>query len=172
MKSLFQQSSCIPSAIKKAWKSAGEPTEFTVKILDSGKKSFLGFGGKKAIIQINFAEEKLTTKTNIPVHNNRPLKTPIRQETTLIAGWDDDLKTTISEWLKEMFTIAKLPTSFDMQASSRILNIFVKTQSIATEEKKMFYASLSNLLMQFLRKKHKKRFQGYNIVLKEKKELK
>jgi predicted RNA-binding protein Jag len=169
MKSLFQQSSCIPSAIKKAWESAGSPIEFTVKVLDTGKKGFLGLGGKKAIIQINYEDKKVVIN---PVRQSNVPKPPLRQETKLIVGWNDELKAAISEWLKEMFAIVKLSTSFDIQVSSRVLNIYVRTENIPVEEKKMFFASLSNILMQFLRKKHKKRFQGYSIVLREKKEFK
>ena len=43
MRSLLVQASSVEKAVEKAWSSAGMPTEFTIKILEFGEKSFFGF---------------------------------------------------------------------------------------------------------------------------------
>jgi len=54
MKSLLQEASSVERAISQAWESAGSPQEFSVKIHDLGKRGFLGFSSKPAVVSITY----------------------------------------------------------------------------------------------------------------------
>lgn len=57
MKSLMEEASTIAKALEKAWARAGNPREFTVKVLDKPEKNFFGFTTKSAKVAILFEEE-------------------------------------------------------------------------------------------------------------------
>lgn len=57
MKSIIQNGKSVEQAIEKAWETAGEPEEFTVKILDSGEKGFMGFTKRLTIISFTYPEK-------------------------------------------------------------------------------------------------------------------
>ncbi len=54
LKSFLHQSSDIYRAINEAWEQSEKPTVFTVKIIDPGKKGFLGFSHRDAIISFTY----------------------------------------------------------------------------------------------------------------------
>jgi len=54
MKSLLQEAPSIERAISQAWESAGRPQEFSVKIHEQGKRGFLGFSSKPAVVSITY----------------------------------------------------------------------------------------------------------------------
>lgn len=57
MKSLMEEASSVAKALEKAWERAGNPKEFTVKVLDKPEKNFFGFTTKSAKVAILFEEE-------------------------------------------------------------------------------------------------------------------
>ncbi len=57
MKSLMEEASTVAKALEKAWARAGNPREFTVKVLDKPEKNFFGFTTKSAKVAILFEEE-------------------------------------------------------------------------------------------------------------------
>lgn len=54
MKSLLQEAPSVERAISQAWEAAGRPQEFSVKIHDHGKRGFLGFSSKPAVVSITY----------------------------------------------------------------------------------------------------------------------
>lgn len=56
LKSLLHKSSDIFKAINEAWQQSESPEVFTVKIIDPGKKGFLGFAHKPAIISFTYEQ--------------------------------------------------------------------------------------------------------------------
>jgi predicted RNA-binding protein Jag len=54
MKSLLQEAPSVERAIAQAWEAAGSPHEFSVKIHDHGKRGFLGFSSKPAVVSITY----------------------------------------------------------------------------------------------------------------------
>lgn len=56
MKSVVQEASTIGKAIEQGWKSAGEPREFSIKILEIPQYNFLGFATRSAKVAIIFEE--------------------------------------------------------------------------------------------------------------------
>jgi predicted RNA-binding protein Jag len=71
MKSLMEEASSIAKAIEKAWERAGNPREFTVKVLDKPKKNFFGFTTKSAKVAILFEEEPAPYIQRQPVRQDR-----------------------------------------------------------------------------------------------------
>lgn len=56
MKSVVQEASTIGKAIEQGWKTAGEPREFSIKVLEIPQHNFLGFTTKSAKVAIVFEE--------------------------------------------------------------------------------------------------------------------
>ena len=77
MKSIMEEASTITKAIENAWDRAGQPSEFTVKILELPKTSFFGLKtAKSAKIALIFNEMSVKVKEQ-PPKQMRPL--PQRQ---------------------------------------------------------------------------------------------
>ena len=57
MKSIMEEASSIIKAIEKGWISAGQPKEFTVKILEEPQRNFIGMTVRSAKIGIFFSDE-------------------------------------------------------------------------------------------------------------------
>jgi predicted RNA-binding protein Jag len=62
MKSILQEAPSVVKAVEKAWALAGNPQEFTVKVLESGKKNFLGITRKPAIISLIYDPKTVPEK--------------------------------------------------------------------------------------------------------------
>lgn len=58
MKSMLHEASSVTKAIEKAWADAGKPTEFAIKVLESGEKNFLGLSKRPAIVSITYEPRK------------------------------------------------------------------------------------------------------------------
>lgn len=56
------EASSVIKAIEEAWDKSGKPVEFTVKILEQGKKGFLWFGGEPTIISFAYEPKKQPTQ--------------------------------------------------------------------------------------------------------------
>ena len=54
MKSIIQEASTILKAIEQGWRAAGEPKEFSVKILETPESNFIGFTTRSAKIAFMF----------------------------------------------------------------------------------------------------------------------
>ena len=75
MKSIMEEASTITKAIENAWNRAGQPQEFTVKILELPKTSFFGLKtSKSAKIALIFNEMTVKVKEQAPQSKHvRPL---------------------------------------------------------------------------------------------------
>ena len=62
LKSFLHQSSDLNKAISEAWQQSSCPAVFTVKVIDAGKKGFLGFAHRPATI--SFTYENSNNKVN------------------------------------------------------------------------------------------------------------
>ena len=58
MKSVLEEGSSVPKAIEKAWLSAGQPEEFTIKVFETEQRNFFGFLKKAAVVTILFDPRK------------------------------------------------------------------------------------------------------------------
>ena len=62
MKSIVEEASSVSKAVEQAWKRAGQPTEFSIRIHELAEKNMFGFTSKPAKISFVYQEE----------HRNRP----------------------------------------------------------------------------------------------------
>lgn len=90
MKSIMEQASSIMKAIEKAWNSAENPKEFTVKIFEKEEKNFFGMATKPAKVGIFFSEKHTTHDKYHSNHDRqqqkcRPEHKESAQKTTLTS---------------------------------------------------------------------------------------
>ena len=57
MKSIVEEASSISKAVEQAWKRAGQPTEFSIRIHELAEKNMFGFTSKPAKIALLYQEE-------------------------------------------------------------------------------------------------------------------
>lgn len=89
MKSIVEEASSIKQAIENGWKRLGEPTVFSVKILERPETGFLGFNTKSAKIALIVEEKSAPSQLRQqfrgdeqPKHKNAPAKKAHKQEHT------------------------------------------------------------------------------------------
>jgi hypothetical protein len=62
MKSIVEEASSVSKAVEQAWKRAGQPTDFSIRIHELAEKNMFGFTSKPAKISFVYQEE----------HKNKP----------------------------------------------------------------------------------------------------
>jgi predicted RNA-binding protein Jag len=188
MRSLLVQASSVEKAFEKAWVDAGMPTEFTIKVLDFGQKGFLGITKKPAIVSIIYQPRKQTAvsskrqehikitqkrrpeqpKRIIPKERPREIrKEPfVKKQFTERHFWSDMLVHDITNWLTDILKKINLQPGFKANVNLKALTITFDRDVLKTkEEERLLFSSLSYLLIQFLKKKHKKKYQGYQLII-------
>lgn len=83
MKSIVQEASSIAKAIEQGWMKAGQPQEFSIRILEEPQRNFLGLTTRSAKIAIFFSDKTIPQRgTEAPRHvKPQPQQTrPQRQE--------------------------------------------------------------------------------------------
>lgn len=58
MKSIIQEASSIAKAVEQGWTKAGQPQEFSVKILELPERNFIGFTTRSAKVAVMFNERR------------------------------------------------------------------------------------------------------------------
>lgn len=82
-----------------------------------------------------------------------------------LEGWNKEFIKEISVWLKEILQIMGIDSTFDIKVEQKILKIYIQKKILKElEEEKMFFISLSHILMQFLKRKYKKRLINYYLI--------
>ncbi len=178
MRSVFQEDVTVAKAIEKAWESAGKPVEFTVRIHDIGERGFLGFSKKPAVISLLFdpklqtVEETVVASKGIVTKKKKNLKGESERSKmgkarrgTKSAMWDEELLKDVEIWLNDIFSILRLKVSYKFQVTKKMLRINFLTSILPnSDDESSFISSAIYLLMQFLKKKHKRKLDGYQIL--------
>jgi predicted RNA-binding protein Jag len=213
MKSILQDASTVKKAISRAWEEAGQPAEFTIKVLDFGEKNFIGFVRRPAIVSITYRLKRLkgsqermvrrrdeksvgigkgvigSTKDSYGKQSRMESSVGVKRtvdnrssrrvpplEKVAQAGNGQKQNLDSNEWraeyvdfvltrLKELSAVAGFSELFGSKVDKKMLTVILdKNVSVSAEEEKLFYASLSYLLMQFLKKKYRKKFQGLQLI--------
>lgn len=185
---MLHEASTVLKAIEQAWQESGKPTEFTIKVLELGKKSVLWFSKQRAIVSITYDPKKQTVSTKktdiskeksfkqtIKGDSNKKIQvqTPKKTESfskSIISTtqWTNEGVNHISTNLKELLIIANLNVTFSTKVENKRLYINFPKRILPLTEEKMFFISLSFLLMQFIKKDFKKKFRGFSIFIKSK----
>ncbi|MCK4650811.1 hypothetical protein KAT08_01425 [Candidatus Babeliales bacterium] len=176
MKSILQEGSSVLKAVKKVWEDSGRPQEFTIRVHDFGKKSFFGIIIKPAIVSISYDIKKRTEGPKEKVISTRQQKI-IKKEGRIVkkrdvyipkrvSGWNKEMIDCSIGWLSQIIRILGVKVNFNYKVDNRILNIYISKKFLSeSEDEKMFFISLSYLLMQFLKRKFKRRFINYYLII-------
>lgn len=194
MKSILQEDSSVCKAIAKAWDSCQRPSEFTVKILSVEEKNLFGFVKKPAVISISYLPEKRTL--NIKKEENKNEKVLLQnkkhseyneqfhkkneqaksgifkkniQDAPIII-WKKEYLDFVEKSLKDILHIIGFNADFNITVDNKMLNIFLDKRALKDiEDEKLFFISISTLLLQFLRKQFKKKFSNHYLIIHFKK---
>lgn len=83
MKSILQEASTIAKAIEQAWKEAGEPHNFSIKILELPQRNFIGLTTRSAKIAFIFNEAPVKqTEQATQRHHHAPKPSVHREKQT------------------------------------------------------------------------------------------
>ncbi len=83
--------------------------------------------------------------------------------------WTNELVDDIKVWFKEMGTLLDVTTAYDHKIDRRMMQIIYQDNILPTpEDERQLFISMSYLLMQFLKKKYKKKLRGYHLVITSK----
>ncbi len=194
MRSILYEAPSVTKAIEKAWLASGKPVEFTICIYETEKKSFLGFVKKNAIVSIVFDPKKVEKKikkerqiiAQVPSVNKVIPKSIVKHyvepeddsddqdeypNQPANGGWNNDLWSPelvndVATSLRELIDIIGISTKFSVKVDRLVLKIdFDKPIIDAPSEERMLFASFAYLLMQFLKRKHKRGFKGCRISI-------
>lgn len=82
------------------------------------------------------------------------------------SAWVDDAQ----GWFKDVIANLGLDVPFTIKADKRVLNVVFERAILPTvEDERQLFASFSYLVVQFLKKKHKKKLRGFHLVISSKK---
>ncbi len=226
MKSVLQEGSTVEKAVVLAWQEAGQPIEFTIKVLEKGEKGFLGFSSHPAVVSIIYdlpvpkKQERNRPQRRAPRPRNdqaekakpaprivaRPMikadkpekSEPIRQRRVVTPAekkpvapkpavsvekkdsklvenkvdekkrelWLPEFVDDLKIWFAEALKIVGTNSEFDVKVEGALLTLKLKEPfSESKDSSRALYASLSFLLIQCLKKKHRKRLRGYKLLV-------
>jgi predicted RNA-binding protein Jag len=100
------------------------------------------------------------------VKKAEPVKVSTQPPAEELQIWTPELAGFVSENLKDFLTVMQLQVGFNTKIDKKNLFIYLEKPIFdGTEENRIFLNAISYLLMQFLKRKHKKKFRGYQILM-------
>lgn len=169
MKSIIEEGSSISSAVEKAWKRAGSPIEFTIKIFQIPQKNFFGFTKVSAKIGIFFsdtiAEKPQRTKgreTQRDMQQSKPqesisaakIENGQTEESLNNSEWTEELCEMAQNWLYgALKKMDKGNITIALKPQRHILKIQFSDDLIEApaEQERRFFGNLSHLMLSALR---------------------
>lgn len=83
--------------------------------------------------------------------------------------WSAELINDIKSWFKDVVGLLGEHIPFELSSDKRMLKIaFEKSLLPSSEDERQLFIGLSYLLLQCLKKKHKKKLRGYHLVISSK----
>jgi|WetSurMetagenome_2_1015567.scaffolds.fasta_scaffold153456_1 predicted RNA-binding protein Jag len=80
--------------------------------------------------------------------------------------WTNELVNDIQIWFKEMITLLGITTAYDHKTDRRMLQLIFQDAVLPTaDDERQLFIGMSYLLIQFLKKKYKKKLRGYHLVI-------
>lgn len=187
MKSVVAEASSISKAIEKALNDAKNPQEFSVKILETPLKNFLGFTIRSAKIALMFTEPKAKKsspkaqppkikpkeaykpKQEIPKSKNsvsKPIETAIKKERAKPQVWSNPMVKKVTHWVKDTLKAIDKDNKFTVEPNGYYLKIKFENPVYAEEHRqKQLFASLATLILSMLKREYKRPLRGYKIIL-------
>ncbi len=82
------------------------------------------------------------------------------------ALWNDEAVEDVRGWLKEIITIMNIGIPFTAYADNHLLRIeFEKPACEIPSDERMLFSSFAYILMQFLKRKHKRKFKACRLAI-------
>lgn len=165
MKSIMQEASSIAKAIEQGWVKAGSPTDFSVKILETPQKNFLGFTKHPAKIALYFDERPAVRPQHARPQRRQPQRSESRRpeprsearfespreqreqqrpeprerdETrgSAESQWSGEMKTFASDWLKHILReLDRSHITFTVEPNNVYLRITLAQPLMSDPEK-------------------------------------
>lgn len=185
MKSIVEEASSIKQAIENGWKRLGEPTVFSVKILERPETGFFGFNTKSAKVAL-IVEDKIAPSQlgqqfkNESKHKSSPAKkahvSTMHQEKQTrdmdvaeeaAPKWSEQRVALVKEWITQVLRLmGKQHCAFELVVTDATLNINFKSPlHVDTKNERFLCASIGHLMMETLRNKSKKIMRNMRIVV-------
>ncbi len=83
--------------------------------------------------------------------------------------WAPELVNDIRTWFKELVDLMDIQITYEYNVDKRMLFVTFQKNIMSTpDEDRQLFVGLSHLLIQFLKKKYKRKLQGYHLVIKTK----
>lgn len=117
--------------------------------------------------QKNQPVQKQRFSTSAPLIKPEPQVAPVApiQE----DFWTPELITDIGTWLKDSVKLLGDAIPFELNAEKRMLRVaFERSLLPSPEDERQLFIGLSYLLLQCLKKKHKKKLRGYHLIISSK----
>lgn len=112
----------------------------------------------------DFLRRQQAAKRNEPVMAERKVNTQVVTEEALI--WTPEWVNFISDNLKDLLNVMQFSLGFNTKIDKKNLFIYMEKPLMSEpEENRILLNSIAYLLMQFLKRKHKKKFRGYQILM-------
>lgn len=93
-------------------------------------------------------------------------KKEIVQQDLDIQVWDSELVNFCIDNLRQLFSALGFNSDCSTKINNRLLTVVLNKQIAVNEpDLRPVYASISHLLLQFLKKKYKKKFNGFQIII-------
>jgi len=184
MKSIVEEASSIKQAIENGWKRLGEPTIFSVKILERPETNFFGFNTKSAKVAL-VVEDKAAAPSQFKqqfkhesVHKTAPKKTVAAHDQSGNAKdiehveevgpkWSEQRLALVIDWLRNVLKrMDKESISFETSVADATLYItFSSSLCQDARNERFLFTSISHLIMEMLRNKSKKMPRNMRIVI-------
>jgi len=120
--------------------------------------------GKPAPSSTSASPRPTKERTFERTENKRPFNTD-----TDFENWTEELADDVKVVLKEAVSIMGGAETFTTRLDKKMMMIsFNQPVCERAEDERQLFASLSYMLIQILKKKHKKKFKGYHIILNSK----
>jgi predicted RNA-binding protein Jag len=156
-----------PAIVSIAYDPNRQPKGFTKKEFEQPQKM------KQVQVRQKFETRdgrgEVRPRQQIQGQNQRPPSMPEMRSQQQEDVWTADMVTDIKGLLKESMEHLGVATAYEVKVDRRVLQIMFDQNILASAtDERQFFISLSYLLLQILKKKHKRKLRGYHLVINSK----
>ncbi len=94
---------------------------------------------------------------------------PQQKREAFDKGWTKETADDVMVYLKELMSVMGINTELKYKIDQKLLNVYIDKRILReNEDEKLLFISLSHIVMQFLKRKHKKKFKHYYLIINSK----
>ena len=80
--------------------------------------------------------------------------------------WNPELVKDLNNWIDELVKLMQLKTTFTLTVNQHLLKIIFNSPVVENaNDERLLFSGLAYLLMQFLKRKYKKKFGGHRLAI-------